>query len=94
MLDSLTAVREDSMRRLTETCSDESVIVFETESESDHSGIASDISRRLHPERQAINTEELKVLVDDDELGKRVYDEASADSGDISDLGAMQTVKQ
>ena len=69
MVKSLSSVKDDVMRRLTENTSlnsDEP----ETDKTLNNSGLGADIMRKLYPEKQAITAEELHVLTKNDQLEK------------------------
>ncbi|PVD25906.1 hypothetical protein C0Q70_13570 [Pomacea canaliculata] len=80
IINSLALFRDDQMRRFMAKESD--VSLSSTITPQDTS--SSYIQRRLHPERQAINVDELFELLKDDELA-RLKDEQNADKEVLQD---------
>ncbi|KAK7490196.1 hypothetical protein BaRGS_00018541, partial [Batillaria attramentaria] len=70
IIDSLALFRDDQMRRYIEK--EEQVTTSPTiTQDQDNTSATSYIQRKLHPERQAINVEELFELLKDDQLARR-----------------------
>ena len=67
MLTALSAVRSDAMRRLT-TEDAERDVDEPIASSVDTSGVYARVVRKVCPQKQALNTDETKVLIDHDQL--------------------------
>ncbi|KAK7103700.1 uncharacterized protein [Littorina saxatilis] len=73
IIDSLASFREDQMQRFMNRDQNGTSVLLssaDTDSESAVSGSVAYIQRKLHPEKQAINMEELFELLKDDELAR------------------------
>ena len=65
MLTALSAVRSDAMRRLTTEDAERDEPIA---SSVDTSGVYARVVRKVCPQKQALNTDETKVLIDHDQL--------------------------
>jgi hypothetical protein len=68
LLKGLAESRERQMQKFLETNAEESTNVQDVSTPDE--GAMDQLQRRLHPERQALNEEEKKALIENDELAK------------------------
>merc|ERR1712226_1591294 len=76
MMRSLAQSKESRMKALTDESSSPYIRNHDFVAEEEETRMAA-IQRRLHPERQALNPEERKYLLENDELGKLVHEMVS-----------------
>lgn len=74
MIDGLTRVKEDHMARFISQTAERCFIPDGAMDDHNDASPAALLQRRLHPEKQALNPEEIVVLVNADELNKIAAD--------------------